>query len=134
MFLFEVNFIAVVVAAVLNIVIGYFWYSPQVFGKMWADAHQYDVETLKSDVSSIVGAFIVGFVIAWVFGAVLHNYGVFDIWGAMCAGFWFWLGFVATSQFSGVIWAKKPLVAYFIDVGFFLASILVMGIVFGILT
>jgi len=134
MILMDVNFFAVVIAAVLNMVVGYAWYHPNFLGKLWCNVHDWKDEKLQPTFFHFAAAFINGFIIAWVFGAILYYFGVVGIWDCIVMGFWFWLGFIATTQFSGVIWAKKPLVAYFIDAGFFLLALLIMGVVFGVLT
>lgn len=125
-------YLVVVVATVINMILGGMWYSPKFLGAKWLESHQFDESTLKAGALHYLGAFVNGLVMAWVYGCLLMFFGVSTILGALCFSFWIWLGFIATSQFSGVIWAKKPLTAYFIDAGFFLAALFSMGVVFGL--
>ncbi len=131
MFLTDVNFLAVIVAAILNGFVGYFWYSPMLLGDFWVKAHKFDVAELKATPMHIAGALLVGFIVAWVLCATIHSLHVDSALGGVKVAFFVWLGFVATTQFSGVIWAKKPLKAYGVDVGFFLVSMCAMGAIFG---
>jgi len=130
--LFHTNYLAVFLAAVVNMVIGATWYNPKFLGDKWMQVHGFDPDTLKGSPKCYIGGFLVGLVIAWVFGTILSFFSVTSIIGSMCLAFFLWLGFIATTQFSGVIWAKKPIGAYCIDVGFFLVSLQAMAIIFGI--
>ncbi|MEC7840530.1 MAG: DUF1761 domain-containing protein [Chlamydiota bacterium] len=130
--LFQTNYLAVFIAAIVNMVIGATWYGPKFLGDKWLEVHAFDRENLKAGPLSYLGAFIIGLIIATVFGAFLSFFKVTSIIGAMCFAFFIWLGFIATTQFSGVIWAKKPVGAYCIDVGFFLVSLQAMAVIFGL--
>ncbi len=131
MSLLDVNYFAVVIGVILNIIIGAFWYSPKFLGIPWAKAHNFDLETLKPTPFHYVGAIIVGFILAWTLAAFISALHAHTAVEGMKVAFFAWLGFIATTHFSGVIWAKKPLNAYFIDVGGLLVSMILMGAIFG---
>ena len=124
--------LAVIIAAVVNIVLGALWYNPNFLGKAWAFTHGFREDALKGTPKTYAGAFLVGFVIAYVLGLVLNKLQVNTVAGAMTSAFWLWLGFIVTTHFSGVLWAKKPFQAYLIDVGFYLVSFQAMAIVFAL--
>jgi Protein of unknown function (DUF1761) len=133
--MFEVitsHYVAILVAAVVQMILGGLWYSPKCFGAKWAEIHGFDESSLKTNALHYLGAFVNALVISWVLGCMLLFFEVTTIPAALCLSFWIWLGFVATTQFSGVIWAKKPFGAYLIDVGFFLIALLSTGLVFGL--
>jgi len=134
MILTDVNFIAVIVAAALNLALGYGWYHPQVFGKLWSACRHEKGGTCEAGPMQYIGAFAVGLVFSWIFGALLNYFGITTVADSFWFGFWIWLGFVAAPFFSGVIWAGVPLTAYFINAGYYLAYFLVVSIVFGIVT
>lgn len=127
--LIELNYLAILVAAISNMIIGSIWYAPPVLGNLWAEAHKFRLEDLKPTPLHYVQAFIVSFIIAWALGALLKWFDVTSLKEGLGVSFLIWLGFIATTHFSGVIWAKKPLKAYLIDVSFHLLSIIVMGII-----
>lgn len=124
--------IAVILAACVNIVLGGVWYHPKVLGTLWADAHGFKVIDLKASGLNYFGAFVVGLVMSWMLGTLFSTFEVTTLSGKMGVSFFVWLGFIATTHFSGVIWAKKTLESYFIDAGFFLVSLEAMAIVFAI--
>jgi len=45
----EINFVAVVVAAVAYFVLGWVWYSPEVFGKAWMKELKISAKDIKKE-------------------------------------------------------------------------------------
>lgn len=129
MFHLDVNWLGVILATVLTVVIGGFWYSPALFGNIWAKSHGFDTNTLKPSPISYGAAVFVGFLICLILGAFIRVLPVGSLYDGAKVGFFVWLGFIASTQFAGVIWAGKSIVSYFIDVGYYLVSLVLAGIV-----
>lgn len=125
------DFVAVIVVTILNNTLAMAWYSPKFLGTLWAKEHQFDLETLKPTALHFAGAILVSFLTAFVFSLIINWVGVATSWEGILLAFLIWLGFVVTTHFSGVIWAKKPLKVYLIDTGFQLVSLLMMGAILG---
>lgn len=123
----DINFLAIVVIIIFNMILGMLWYSPKVFGTVWAREHNFELTDLKATPLHYVGAIVVSFVMAVVFAIIINWLDIFTVSDGLKLGFTIWLGFIATTHFSGVLWAKKPLNVYFIDSGFQLISMLFMG-------
>lgn len=126
------NYFAVIVVAVLNSLLGMFWYSAKAFGPLWAKAQGYLPGESKSGPFQILGSLIVSFVTADAFALLVYWFDIRSVNVGLGLGFLLWIGFIATTHFSGVIWAKKPLKAYLVDAGFQLASMLMMGLIFSL--
>lgn len=126
------HFIAIIIIAVVNMIIGFLWYHPNAFGKAWIEAHGFNMSELKATPKDYALAFGVAFVLSWVIGGLFDHFGIDGIFGGWYAIFWVWLGFIAAPQFSGVIWARKSIKAYGIDVGYFFAALMVMAFLWGI--
>jgi hypothetical protein len=121
----QIDFFTVFIAAVLNMVIGFFWYSKWLFGPTWIALRKIHMEK-PSGVSLLYG-FIVSLVIAY-FLAVSEAYlSVTTVTDGMFVGFCAWLGFVATTQISSVIWAKQSFHLFLLDTGCKLLSFLAMS-------
>ncbi len=43
----EINFIALLVAAIVTLVVGFIWYHPKVFGTIWMKENNFTAEDLK---------------------------------------------------------------------------------------
>lgn len=129
MFLSDLNLYAIVGAALVQILIGMIWYSPQCLGTIWAQNHQFDMTLLKPSSLHYLGGILVALITAVVLSFLIHWFKIVAISQGIKLAFLIWLGFIATSQFSGVIWARKPIIAYLIDVVYFLVSLTLMSII-----
>ncbi|MEI6532062.1 MAG: DUF1761 domain-containing protein [Chlamydiota bacterium] len=122
----ELHLWAVLVAAVANLVIGGFWYSERIFGKI-CDKLKNKTASKKPQLARSVGSFITYFVKAGVLAYLFSRLGVYSFAEASLFAFLIWLGFNATSMFSAVLWNKKPLKLYFIHAGYSLVSLQVIA-------
>ncbi len=124
----EVNYLAVLVAAIASMVVGSLWYSPLLFGKVWmhlAGMHEHDAK--KGMGQAMMLQFIASLVTAYVLAHFMFYTNANMIVDGLQGAFWIWLGFVATSMMGDAIFAKKPWKLYFINSFHYLASLLVMG-------
>lgn len=125
----NVNIWAVIICTIINIVLGMVWYSPRVLGTLWKEEHGFDSSQLKATPLHFIGAIIVAFILAFVLDMMIHTFHIHGVGNGIALGFFIWLGFIATTHFSGVIWAKKPFIVYFIDAGFMLINLIIISAV-----
>lgn len=128
----SVNYLAVLVAAVISILVGMVWYSPAVFGKSWmksAGISEGEINRAKKKGMSrayalmVLGSLVMAFVLAhFVAYASAANFAE-----GLQVGFWAWIGFVAPVVLGAVLWEGKPWSFYVINVGYQLVSLLLMG-------
>lgn len=130
-----VNIIAVVIAAIVSILIGAFWYSPAAFGKPWMSLMGFKRENMKKHKKEAQKSYILGFISALVMAYVLALFfsmtGVSTAGRGIYIGFLFWLGFIATVSLGSILWEGKPAKLYFINVFYNLVSLIVMGAILG---
>ncbi len=110
----ELNYTLILVATVIQFVLGALWYSPLMFGKWWmqimesTELSKEELQKLQKEMAPFYGlqlllALLTTFVLAMCIHYLqmanvgFHAYGV--------AG-WIWLGFIAPTQIAGVIWAN----------------------------
>lgn len=129
MYFDDVNWIAIISVAILNIILGALWYSPQVFGKIWMNSLGIKEGECQAhcSVNHYLGAFAIALVTAWVLALFINWIGAITAIEGAKVGFFVWLGFIATTHFSGVLWVKKPLKTYLIDAGFYLVNFVLAG-------
>ena len=130
--LWNINFLAVIVAAVVSFILGALWYSPWLFGKTWADTLGLRYENLNPTPKHYVSGIIMAFITAFVLAMLVSWLNIYSAREGVLLGFLIWLGFLATSQYSGVIWANKPLKTYFIDTAFMLINLVVMSTIIAV--
>lgn len=127
----NVNIWTVLICTVVNVILGMIWYSPNVLGNIWAKEHGFDITSLRATPLHYLGAIIVAFIFSFVLNMMFHTFGIVGVGNGIIFGFFIWLGFIATTHFSGVLWAKKPFIVYFIDAGFQLLNLIVIGAIMG---
>jgi len=127
----NVNIWVVLTCTLINLVLGMVWYSPNVLGNLWAQEHGFTSDQLKASIWHYLGAIIVAFIMSYVLDMIMLTFGVRGIGNGIALGFFIWLGFIATTHFSGVIWAKKPFIVFFIDAGYLLFNLILIGAIMG---
>ena len=129
---YDINLIAVISAALINIIIGSLWYSRFMFGNKWASLVSKNSEDLKSITKGVKKSYFISFVIALVTSYVLAHilrFGVaITVWEGIQISVWLWLGFVFASSINSVLFEKKPKELFLINSGFYLVSLVLMSI------
>ncbi len=132
-----INYLAVIVAAIAAIVIGFLWYGP-LFGKPWMKlmgmskesmSKTKQQEMMKSYAIMIVSTLVMSYVLAHTTEFAMTYTRTYGVMGGFMSGFWTWLGFMATIQLDDVIWGKKSWKLYFLNTSYRLVSLVVMGII-----
>jgi hypothetical protein len=132
----HINLLAVLVAAIATMVVGFVWYSPILFAKPWMREMGYDPndkartkEMQKSAGPAYLGSFLASLVTAFVLALFFHWLRVQDLHFGLAVAFHVWLGFVATVQLTGVLFMKQSMKLFAINTGYQLVSYLAMGAV-----
>jgi hypothetical protein len=127
-----VNWVAVIVATVAYSVIGFVWFSRQVFGQRWAASIGRELPAPgQVPLTSLVGSVVVGLVTAYVLAVVAQAVGAATLADGAILGFLAWLGFVATSSLGGVLFEGRSTTWFTIAAGYWLVSLVVMGAIIG---
>jgi hypothetical protein len=134
-----VNLLAVMVAAIATMVVGFLWYSPFLFAKPWMVLMGYDpndkagLEQMRKSAGKSYGiSFLASLLSAFVLGKIIVITTVDSSLYGMKIGFAIWLGFVATVQLTEVLFAKKPAKLFLINTGYQMVCYLVMGAILAV--
>lgn len=136
-----ISYIAVLLAGVASMAVGFFWYSTLAFGKPWMQLKGYTEETLKATQAEMGKWYAVSFVgsllMAYILAHVAHLSDAFFGYGllpaALSSAFFMWLGFVMPVQLTQQIFGEKKWKLLAIDTGYQLASLLAMGLIIGLI-
>ena len=128
----NVNLVAVLVAAVASMVIGFLWYSPFLFGNMWMELSGMSKAKLGKAKSkwmtlNYFAMFVSSLVMSYVLAHFIKYTQSTTIMDGAVAGFWLWLGFIATVSLGMVLWEGKPFKLYVLKNAHQLISLIVMG-------
>lgn len=80
----EINFIALLVAAIVTLVVGFIWYHPKVFGTIWMKENNFTAEDLKKgNMLKIFGlTYLFSLMITMILMALtIHQSGAFGMVG-----------------------------------------------------
>jgi hypothetical protein len=126
-----INYLAVVVAAVLAWLFGAAWYG--VLGKQWMKAARLDPGAVRMSAGPFVVSFVAELVMAWVLAGLLGHLGAeqVTIWNGVVSAAFVWLGFIATTiavneRYQGYGWDLT-----IINAGHWLGVAIIMGAVIG---
>ena len=132
----SVNFLAIVVSAIVSMALGMLWYGP-LFGKAWmkmAGLSKEDMEKAKK--AGMAKAYVItlfgALIMAYVLAHFVQAGNLATITGGAMIGFWAWLGFVATTSLSPILWEKKPWSLYVLNNGYTLAVLLANGAILAV--
>lgn len=138
----EVNYFAILLAVVANMATGMLWYSPMLFAKPWMKAMGYTASSMKDDqkemgkwygISAILGG-VMAYVLSHVMALSMNFFGTDPVTTGLTSAFWMWLGFIMPVQATTTIFSREKNWNLFgINTGYQLVSMLLMGLVLGLL-
>ncbi len=127
----EIDVVTAFVAAFVYMLIGAFWYSKLLFGKTWEKLAALPSTAFSYKWLRYLIAFLSAYIMAVFLSIVEAFMGSASTMDGVYIGIGIWLGFIATTQLSLVLWGKKPFRLYLIDNGFFFCGYAVMGGIIG---
>ena len=128
------NWIAVIAAAVVSMILGALWFSPVLFQKPWT-AMRVDKKEMSGVASPMlyvitaVGALVSAITLDWLISLA----GASSLAGGAIIGLYAGLGFVAPAILSDNLFNERPFKLYLIVAGFPVVSLLLMGAIIGAL-
>lgn len=130
-----INYIAVLIAAVLAMVLGFVWYSKSMFGKQWMKlAGLLEEDTKKGNMPVLFGTMFAGAIIeGYVLAYFIQYAGAYGLIDGIKVGLWAWLGFVVTTTLSNSMFEQRPLKLWYINAGYALVNLIIMGTVIALI-
>jgi len=119
------NWVAILVAGVLNVVLGAVWYSPALFGKSWMQLM--GVKEMKPNATNILGMFVIALISAVIFRYFIGWIGVDTFGVGLEVGILAALGFFALPMASGTIAGKGSWTLWAINGGYWVVAFALMG-------
>jgi hypothetical protein len=128
----NLNWLAVITAAVSAFVLGALWYSPLMFVKVWMRETGITEESAReANMIKIFGlAFLLSF-IASFFLAMFVGPGAGAAFGAL-AGFMAGLGWVFTFIGISYLFERRSFTHFIINAGYSVVSLTIMGLIIGV--
>ena len=128
----SVNWLAVIIAAVVRFMIGGAWYMP-LFGKRWRELQGIPEGAPQAGLGQALAVGFIGdLVMAYILARFVIHYGAAGVLDGLLVAFMAWLGFVATIMVGLIYYEKKPPELIAINLGYQLVSMLAMGLILGL--
>lgn len=132
----EVNYLAVLLAAMSTMIVGSIWYARGAFGKQWKKlTHLSDDQIKANSTLAMMGAFIAALLTAYVLAHVSYlSWRVFGesfMNSAVQTAFWLWLGIAMPVVVSHGLFEHRRKKLIIMTVAYELVALLVMGFIIG---
>ena len=127
----NVNYLAVLVAAIASMVVGFLWYGP-LFGKQYMALMNFDKKKINEAKKKGMGktyalTFLTSLIMSYVLALFIGYVDATNIIDGIILAFWLWIGFFATTQLGMVLWEGKPVKLYVLNTLHHLVSLAVMA-------
>jgi hypothetical protein len=129
-----VNWLAIVIAVVVNSVLGSLWFSPILFAKKWQEweGHKEGAGMGGSNVApfialSVVGTLISAIALAWF----IDRTGTTTLAGGALIGLYAGIGLVAPAMFADHLFNQRKGALYLIVAGYPVIGLVIMGAILG---
>jgi uncharacterized protein DUF1761 len=130
-----INYIAVLVAALVAWLFGGLWY--RLLAKPWMAAHGFTSEQVRAHHGSraamwpLIVSFAADLVIAWMLAGVLGHLGAVTLENGVVSAAFLWFGFVLTTLAVNNIFGMRKHVLIVIDGLHWLVALILMGAIIG---
>jgi hypothetical protein len=123
----HINYLAVLVSAVVIFMLGGLWYSPALFAKKWValQGRTMDEMSGKAHPGMYVQVFICGFLTSLVMAPIISHMPHIGFMHGMGLGAAIWLGFAGATSYGTALFSLKPKALWAIDSGFNLVSFMI---------
>src|SRR3989344_1799545 len=127
------TWIAVLIAAAIQMALGAFWYSPAGFGKIWMKEMNYKIDDMKKASKNMgklyLAAFVGSLITAFVLSRVILLTNTASPGAGAAMGLLLWLGFIVPVMLGNVLWEQRTIKVYVINIAYHLVALLLMGTV-----
>ncbi|MGY6710433.1 MAG: DUF1761 domain-containing protein [Rhizobiaceae bacterium] len=125
----EVNYLPVVLAAIVSFAWGAAWYMG--LSRPWLKAARLDPANIKPSAVPFIISFVALLIMGWVMAGVIGHIGAAGIWPGIVTGFLLWMGFIATTLAVNHRYQNHGWDLTVIDGGHWLGVALIMGAIIG---
>lgn len=139
MSILSINWLAVLVGVIINMVSGFFWYSPKTFFNIWWKGIGKGDETPGGGKGmgliwflTVLTAVFQVIALAVILNVVEKAFGTVTIVTGALTGALLWLGIVAPTNLTNKLFAGFPFKVWFIEAGNHLLNFVLFGALLGL--
>jgi hypothetical protein len=129
----ELNYLAIVVVALISVGIATIWYLPAIFGKTWlALIGKRQKDLAENTAIGYLVATAALIVIMYVLSQVIFLAEATTPLEGATTAFWLWLGFTAATTAINYVFAGWERRLWLIDSGYFLTIMVIGGVILAV--
>ena len=128
------NYFAIFVAVLINVMVGSFWYSPVGFGKRWSKLSGVDMMKLpKSEANRAIGFVMLAAIVQVVALAIIINsLGITKASDGLATGTVLWAGFTAATTVGNNLYSRLTWNFWWLNASFFLVVMSVNAVLLSV--
>ena len=129
-----INYFAVLVAWLISVIIGGFWYSPAGFGKQWSKLSGVDMmKTPKAETSRAIKFVALSCLLqSFVFALLLNSLNVENVLQGLAASLVIWFGFTALTTVGNTLYQRQSWKFWWLNASYFLVIMVINGIILSV--
>ena len=135
LFVTDLNYLAILVAGISNMVLGFLWYGP-IFGKAWMALRGINQEETNPNPLIYVVSFLLSLLMALVLAVFIHHVDAsiqaMSLVLGLLAALLVWVGFIGPATFQNNMYSGISKKLYAIDYGYVLVALLIQGAIIGV--
>jgi hypothetical protein len=121
-----VSWLAVIAGAIISFLLGYFWYSPKLFGTKWAEGSHVKLNTTDAmPIGAMVSQGLGLLLMSWFVGVTANSNALFTVILATLA--------FTVLAFSGNSFSGKSNYARWVDAGYWIGCLAIMVLAQGLI-
>ncbi len=128
----EINWIAIIVVALIYFAIHFFWYFPFAFGNLWLKLVGKESEPKSKIIRDTIIMIPTSFITVLFISILMNLTGMNDIVSALLLNLILWIGFVATIAINQTNFNDRGLKLFLLEYGFYLIGFLIAGLILAV--
>lgn len=126
-----INYWAILVAWLINIGVGAFWYSPAAFGKQWEKHTGIDMLKIPTQQANRIIGFVAlsGGIQALTLAIIINSVGSVTAWEGLVTGLVLWLGLVTATTVGVTLYSRRSWKFLWLNSAYFLVVMSINAIV-----
>ena len=130
----HLNVFAIIVAWLISVIVGSFWYSPAGFGKLWSKLSGVDMMKMPKDLANkaILAVAVSSLLQAVALAIAVKTFGSETILEGLVVGLFLWAGFTAATTVGNNLYSRLSWKFWWLNASFFLIVMPVNAIILSV--
>ncbi|MBY9012040.1 MAG: DUF1761 domain-containing protein [Candidatus Lokiarchaeota archaeon] len=127
-----INWLAVIVVALIYFAIHFFWYFPPIFGNAWLRLVGKKSEPKSKIIRDTIIMIPTSIITILILAVLMEFTGMIDLLSAILLSLLVWIGFVATIGINQNNFNDRAVKLFLLEYGFYLIGLIIAGIILAV--